>query len=141
MKTPFIPCAARIFAENFTFAFARNRLQIFLVLIVLSGAVVLSALLPHARAKLTGGTTTRNRTKKSGSKVKFRNNAFYLVGAPDTALNTARKGHTATLLSDGKVLVVGGENQNGFVAEVEIFDPATGIFSFSGNLNIARADH
>src|ERR1043166_4827252 len=142
MKTPFIPCAARIFAENFTFALARNRLEMFLVLIVLSGAVVLSALLPHARAKVTGGTTTRNRTEKSGSKVKLLNNAFDFVGASDTAaLIVARKGHTATLLSDGKVLVVGGENQNGFVAEVEIFDPATGIFSFSGKLNIARACH
>ncbi|HEU5240297.1 MAG TPA: Ig-like domain-containing protein, partial [Pyrinomonadaceae bacterium] len=107
----------------------------------LSGAVVLSALLPNARAKLIGGTTTRNWTEKSVSEVKLKNNAFDRAGAADTPLNVARKGHTATLLSDGKVLVVGGENQNGFVAEAEIFDPATGIFNFSGNLNIARADH
>src|SRR5262245_60637053 len=142
MKTPFISCAARIFADGLWFTFARNRLHLFLVLIVLSDVVVWSALLPHARAKLTGGTTTGNRTEKSGSKVKPRNNAFDLVSASDTvALIVARKGHTATLLSDGKVLVVGGENQNGFVAEAEVFDPATGISNFSGNLNIARSGH
>jgi hypothetical protein len=61
--------------------------------------------------------------------------------ATDGTLNVARKSHSATVLSDGKVLIVGGENQNGFVTEAEIFDPSTGSFSFSGNLNIPRADH
>jgi hypothetical protein len=59
----------------------------------------------------------------------------------DYALNIARRGHSATLLRDGKILIAGGENQNGFVTEAEIFDPATGSFSVSGNLNLARADH
>ncbi|HEV8590312.1 MAG TPA: kelch repeat-containing protein, partial [Pyrinomonadaceae bacterium] len=59
----------------------------------------------------------------------------------DGSLNIARRGHSATLLSDGKVLIVGGENQSGFVTEAEIFDPATGSFSISGNLNTPRADH
>ncbi|HEV8590310.1 MAG TPA: kelch repeat-containing protein [Pyrinomonadaceae bacterium] len=53
----------------------------------------------------------------------------------------ARRGHTATLLTDGKVLIAGGENQSGFVTEAEVFDPATGNFSVSGNLNTPRADH
>ena len=59
----------------------------------------------------------------------------------DYALNIARRGHTATLLHDGKILLAGGENQNGFVTEAEIFDPTTGAFSVSGNLNLPRADH
>jgi Tol biopolymer transport system component len=65
------------------------------------------------------------------------------LGAPaiDTQMNTARRGHTATLLSDGRVLAVGGENSSGFVAAAEIFDAATGTFSYSGNLSTPRADH
>src|SRR5215510_14761719 len=141
MKSPLIQCAPRIFADNLGFRFAPNRLQLFLVLIALNSTVVLSALLSRTTAELIDGTTTRRQTEKAVAKVNLRDNAFDFVTAANTSLNVARKGHTATLLSDGKVLVVGGENQNGFVAEAEIFDPATGIFSFSGNLSTARADH
>src|SRR5258706_12376979 len=35
----------------------------------------------------------------------------------------------------------GGENAAGFVTQAELYDPATGIFSVSGNLNAPRADH
>src|SRR5689334_25155938 len=38
-------------------------------------------------------------------------------------LNVARRGHTATLLQDGKILIVGGDNQTGLVGQAEIFDP------------------
>ena len=59
----------------------------------------------------------------------------------DGQLNIARRGHSATLLSDGKVLVIGGENASGFVTAAELFDPASGNFSVSGNLGTPRADH
>jgi hypothetical protein len=59
----------------------------------------------------------------------------------DTQLNIARRAHTATRLTDGKVLIVGGENSDGFVTGSEIYDPTTGTFSISGNLNAPRADH
>lgn len=61
--------------------------------------------------------------------------------AADGQLNIARRGHSATLLSDGKVLVIGGENASGFVTVAEILDPASGNFSISGNLGRPRADH
>ncbi len=50
-------------------------------------------------------------------------------------LNTARVGHTATLLPNGKVLVAGGDS-NGNSAE--LYDPGTGIWSSTGNLNNAH---
>ncbi len=59
----------------------------------------------------------------------------------DCALNIPRRGHSATLLSNGKILIVGGENQSGFVTEAETYDPATRSFSVSGNLNFVRTDH
>src|SRR5207248_1461961 len=52
-------------------------------------------------------------------------------------LNSARDSHTATLLSNGKVLVVGGDN----LGSAELYDPATGTWTNTGNLNEARAYH
>ena len=40
-----------------------------------------------------------------------------------------------------EALIEGGEDQNGFVTEAEIFEPATGTFSIYGNLSSPRADH
>ena len=37
-------------------------------------------------------------------------------------LNVERRGHSATLLEDGKVLIVGGDNLSGMVSQAEIFD-------------------
>src|SRR5438094_2305233 len=42
-----------------------------------------------------------------------------------TQLNTECRGHTATLLQNGKILIVGGENQSGIVSQAEILDPAS----------------
>jgi N-acetylneuraminic acid mutarotase len=55
-------------------------------------------------------------------------------------LNTARFGHTATLLANGKVLVVGGSGTvRPYVLDsAELYDPATGAWSVTGHLNIAR---
>jgi hypothetical protein len=53
--------------------------------------------------------------------------------------------HTATLLSDGRVLIVGGIDSSGgggaAVASAELYDPATGIFALTGGLLTDRADH
>ena len=62
----------------------------------------------------------------------------------------ARAAHTATVLSDGKVLMTGGYfegccglpfDQRSVQGSSELFDPVTGIFSGSGNLNNARFFH
>jgi hypothetical protein len=57
-------------------------------------------------------------------------------------LNTARWGHTATLLPNGKVLVAGGYNNTiGVLNSAELYDPATGTWTTTGNLNAARYYH
>src|SRR5882672_3352448 len=61
-------------------------------------------------------------------------------------LNTAREGHTATLLPNGKVLVAGANNtdsgnNNRGLNSAELYDPATGTWTSTGNLNAARRNH
>ncbi len=58
-----------------------------------------------------------------------------------TNLQVARKGHTATRLQDGRILIVGGENQSGPVAEGELFDAAAGTFSLGPALQTPRTEH
>jgi hypothetical protein len=67
---------------------------------------------------------------------------FTLTGS----LNEHRAGHTATLLSNGKVLIAGGGQTTtpGYAITLnsaELYDPATGSFSLTGNLTKARGGH
>ena len=64
-------------------------------------------------------------------------------GDPDAleaaSLSTGRWGHTATLLEDGRVLVVGGqESPSGKLATAEIYDPAADAWSSAGSMSVAR---
>jgi hypothetical protein len=56
------------------------------------------------------------------------------------SMATARVAHTATLLSNGEVLVAGGTDGSGTpIATAELFNPATGTFSTTGSMGTARA--
>jgi hypothetical protein len=48
-------------------------------------------------------------------------------------MSTPRSGHTATLLTNGEVLIVGGND-----ARAELFDPATETFAPTGSMSISR---
>ena len=66
---------------------------------------------------------------------------------PTGDLNTGRQSHTATLLPDGQVLVVGGSKNSIFttaniLATAELYDPTTGIWStVTQNMNSPRYAH
>jgi N-acetylneuraminic acid mutarotase len=60
---------------------------------------------------------------------------------PTGSLNIARRDHTATLLDNGKVLVVGGASFGNSFASSELYDPATGTWSFTGSLDTPRVGH
>src|ERR1041384_6432501 len=48
---------------------------------------------------------------------------------PAASMASARSGHTATLLPNGKVLIAGGMERNGvFYDTAELYDPATNVF-------------
>jgi Kelch motif/Galactose oxidase, central domain len=55
-------------------------------------------------------------------------------------MKQARVAHTATLLKDGRVLIVGGRFGK-VLASTELFDPKTGAFTESGPLHAARYKH
>jgi Galactose oxidase, central domain len=58
-----------------------------------------------------------------------------------TVLKHQRSNHTATLLSNGKVLIVGGLGGGSMTATAELYNPATQTFSDTGSLNTGRCDH
>jgi N-acetylneuraminic acid mutarotase len=54
------------------------------------------------------------------------------------SLHTARYLHTATLLSNGQVLVAGGYHD---LTSAELYDPVTGTWAVTGGLNTGRQTH
>jgi len=60
-------------------------------------------------------------------------------------LNTARSGHTATLLPDGRVLVAGGDDSTNGVytdfSSAEIYDPLSGTWSYTSPMQTNRVGH
>ncbi len=57
------------------------------------------------------------------------------------AMAEARVGHTATLLADGRVLVVGGVGPGTDNATAEVWDPGSGLFAPAGRLTHGRSGH
>ena len=61
---------------------------------------------------------------------------------PIDSLHHARSGHTATVLPDGSVVVLGGIGPDGrIVVTAERFDPATRRFVDMEALDVFRAEH
>jgi large repetitive protein len=108
-----------------------------------------ATLLPDGRVLIVGGSGSSARTGRTA-----RAGRSAEIWSPDTgrfepagdltADLTAndRIGHTATLLQDGRVAVMGGTDTGGpGPTEVEVWDPATDCFTPSGSLSGWRWGH
>jgi WD40 repeat protein len=73
------------------------------------------------------------------------NNPYLNCLSPALQMNVERAAHTATLLSDGRVLIAGGFREEATseiaISSAEIFDPATNTFSPTADMNAPRNGH
>ncbi len=97
-------------------------------------------MLRDGRVLLTGGVQNAGYRSQLASAEIYdpSTGAFSATGS----MLTPREGHTATMLRDGRVLVVGG-SPNGIqtTGSAEIYDPSSGTFSPTGRLNQPRIAH
>ena len=99
-----------------------------------------ATLLQDGRVLVAGGCSgSPSATGVSAAEIYDpRTGVFSAVGA----MTQGRFDHTATLLANGKVLIVGGdENAQTPLASAELFDPATRTFSQTGSMNQSRLEH
>lgn len=87
---------------------------------------------------MVGGEGTTDRAQNTAELYNPVNGRFTFTGR----LTVLRLAHSATLLSNGMVLVAGGaDGLNHAVPFDELYNPATGRFTVTGSLNAARLFH
>jgi CSLREA domain-containing protein len=103
-----------------------------------------AALLPNGTVVAAGGFDTKYIEEGTSERYHYWTETYFPqeeMWTPTGSLNTARREHTATLLSNGKVLVAGGEGSGVALGTAELEDPATGACAPTGSLNTARSQH
>ncbi len=99
-----------------------------------------ATLLPNGDVLLAGGGSAATYWSNTATAELFDHvtGSFRATGE----MKSARDGHTATLLPNGKVLIAGG-GMGGWSSlnSAELYDPATGQFAPTGNMVAPRGDH
>ncbi len=96
-----------------------------------------AVLLSNGDVLITGGADHNSRGGVAAAEL-FDSSELSFV--PVEAMHVARVSHTATLLQDGRVLIVGGRGDQ-VSATAEIYDPVTRHFAISGSMATARYKH
>lgn len=97
----------------------------------------IAMMLGNNRVLVAGGTTNGTLPVKTAELYNPDTNTWSSTGS----MIVARRGHTATLLLDGKVLVTGGFDGAVESPTAEIYDPATGIWTATGPMGRGRKYH
>src|SRR5262245_2202619 len=109
---------------------------------VMSRSLHTATLMANGQVLIAGGTSNPpggfGSTVLGGAEVYDAASGTFRPVGPMT---TPRRVHTATLLPDDTVLIVGGLNGGGALASAEIYDPETETFLQTGPLTTARAGH
>ncbi len=99
-----------------------------------------ATVLPHGEVLITGGQKNIGfRTALASAEIYDPNSGAF---RPTGSMSTAREGHTATLLRDGRVLIAGGSS-NGITttSSAEVYNPRTGSFTAISPMNVPREAH
>jgi N-acetylneuraminic acid mutarotase len=97
-------------------------------------------LLPNDKVLVTGGFGNGGFSDVLGSAELY--DAASGSWTATDSLDTARQVHTATLLPNGQVLVVGGfSSDNSSIVSAEMYDVTSGSWTATGSLATARANH
>lgn len=100
-----------------------------------------ATVLQDGRILITGGySSSQGNTLATAEVYDPKTNAFTLLSSK---MSDTRMDHTATLLKDGRVLIVGGWSslKGSTVASADLFDPATNTFTPTLPLPISRHEH
>jgi hypothetical protein len=99
-----------------------------------------ATLLNDGTVLVAGGSSVSSQTTLNSAEI-YDPVAGIFTLLPNS-LNTARVGHSATLLSNGQVLIVGGyDPTTGLIADAELYDPTAQVFIDLGNTNSPRFHH
>jgi hypothetical protein len=99
-----------------------------------------ATLLKDGRVLIAGGATNGPPDSQTVAAAELYDPARN-VFTPAGSLHTARAKHSAALLQDGRVLIIGGSDVQiwrGRFASAEVYDPANGTFAEVGNMSTAR---
>ena len=86
---------------------------------------------------IVGGTAPDGAATNVVANFDTATNQFAIAGT----LLSARTGHTATLLKDGRVLVTGGTTNSLVSTDIELFDPSTGSSTLVAQMAEPRRGH
>lgn len=97
-----------------------------------------TTLLPNGKLLIVGGRSDQYSGDGLASAELFdpASSSF----TPAGSMNQARNRHTATLLPDGRVLLMGGQHGNP-QSSAEFYNPTTGRFIFAGSMQVRRESH
>jgi hypothetical protein len=97
-----------------------------------------ATLLGNGKVLLAGGSNTVGNTPGGSATAELYDPTTGKFTPTNGHMKVARSFHTATLLRDGTVLLVGGDNDG---STAEIFTPGTGLFALTESLSVARPAH
>ncbi len=107
-----------------------------------------ATLLADGRVLVAGGTPGGMATDQTGGTISSTAEVYDPKSgtfAPTGSMTVSRAEHTATLMRDGRVLVVGGvsgpDGARNATASIEIYDPKTGGFTAAGVMASPRLGH